>query len=248
MAEFRAGLRDAFAGAVSSILSIAYCLSYAALIFSGPLAPFLSYGVAVAFLSAAIGAAIVAWRSSFPFTIAGPETSTSALVAALMAAASAQLVAAGSRHLLPAALIVMALATALTGAVLLLLGLTRAGRAIRFVPYPVTGGFLGATGALMILGAVQVITGHKVSLAHLAVLADLPDLAKIAAGAGVAIVLELCLSRSRNPFIMPAILLAAILGTHLVLFLLHQPLAGADRRLDVHAFAACAAASAARDG
>ena len=224
MAGIRASLRDAFAGGVSSILSIAYCLSYAALIFSGPLAAFLSYGVAVAFLSATVGAAIVAWRSSFPFTIAGPETSTSALVAALMAATSVQLVAMRNGHLLSAALIVMAIATALTGVVLLLLGLTRAGRAVRFVPYPVIGGFLGATGALMIIGAVQVITGHKLSWTHLAVLTDQSDLAKIAAAAGVAIVLELCLSRSRNPFIMPAILLAAILGAHLVLLLLHEPL------------------------
>jgi hypothetical protein len=39
MPDIRAHLRDAFAGAVASVLSIAYCLSYAALIFSGPLAP-----------------------------------------------------------------------------------------------------------------------------------------------------------------------------------------------------------------
>ena len=224
MRDIRASLRDAFAGAVGSVLSIAYCLSYAALIFSGPLASWLSYGVAIAFLSSALGAATVALRSSFPFAIGGPDTSTSAVVATLMAAAAARLASSGNAHLLPAALIVMALATVLTGAVLSLLGLTRAGRAIRFVPYPVIGGFLGATGALMILGAVQVITGHKVSWTHIAGLLDYGDLAKIAAGVAVAIVLELLLARSRNALIMPSVLLAAILGTHLVLHLLHEPL------------------------
>ena len=225
MVDIRAGFRDVFAGATSSVLSVAYCLSYAALIFSGPLTPWLSYGVAVAFFTAAIGAAVVALRSSIPFTIAGPETSTSAVMATLVAATSAQLAATGSHHLLPATLIVMALATALTGAVLSLLGLTRVGRAIRFVPYSVIGGFLGATGALMILGAVQVITGHKVSWTHLTALADNSGLAKIAAGTVVAIVLEMLLSRSRNALIMPSVLMAAIAGTHLVLFFFHQPLA-----------------------
>ena len=155
MGDIRAGLRDAFAGAVSSLLSIAYCLSYAALIFSGPLAPWLSYGVAVAFLSSALGAAAVALKSSFPFGIGGPDTSTSAVMATLVSVTAARLVAAGNPHLLPATLIVMALATILTGAVLLLLGLTRAGRAIRFVPYSVIGGFLAATGTLMILGLAR---------------------------------------------------------------------------------------------
>jgi SulP family sulfate permease len=228
MPDIRAGLRDAFAGAISSILSIAYCLSYAALIFSGPLSPWLSYGVAVAFLSSALGAAAVALRSSFPFGIGGPDTSTSAVMATLISVTAARLVAANNPHLLPATLIVMALATILTGAVMSLLGLTRAGRTIRFVPYPVIGGFLAATGALMILGACQVITGQKVNWLHLSALGAHAGLAKIAAGVAVAFVLELFLARSRNVLIMPGVLLAAILGAHLVLFALHMPLAAAQ--------------------
>ena len=50
---FRAILRDVLAGTICSVLSTAYCLSYAALIFSGLLANWLSYGIAVTFLSAA---------------------------------------------------------------------------------------------------------------------------------------------------------------------------------------------------
>src|ERR1700761_709031 len=130
MPDIQSGFRDAFAGAISSVLSIAYCLSYAALIFSGPLAPYLSYGVAVAFLSSALGAGAVALRSSFPFAIGGPDTSTSAVMATLISLTAAQLVAANNPHLLPATLVVMALATTLTGAVLSLLGFSRAGRAI----------------------------------------------------------------------------------------------------------------------
>lgn len=61
--QFRASLTDVFAGTICSILSIAYCLSYAALIFSGPLQHLLSYGVAISFLSAAVAGTIVASRS-----------------------------------------------------------------------------------------------------------------------------------------------------------------------------------------
>ena len=36
-----------------------------------------------------------------------------------------------------------------------------AARAIRFLPYPVIGGFLGATGWLMVTGAIQVVANLR---------------------------------------------------------------------------------------
>ena len=84
-----------FAGTVCSVLSIAYSLSYAALIFTGPLQQLLSYGIAVTFLSAAVGGLIVASWSSLPFAVAGPDSSTSVVLAALVATIVQRLVAAG---------------------------------------------------------------------------------------------------------------------------------------------------------
>src|SRR5271165_3344835 len=91
---------DVFAGAVCSVLSVAYCLSYAALIFTGPLEHYLSYGVAVTFLSAALGGAIVALRSSLPFAVAGPDSSISVVIAALVTTVVQRLLAAGTPDLL----------------------------------------------------------------------------------------------------------------------------------------------------
>src|SRR5258708_10222872 len=77
--------RDLFAGSIGGVLSIAYSLSYAALIFSGPLSPWLAYGVSASLVTGAVSAAIVAARSSLPFTIGGPGGSTSAGAAGLAA-------------------------------------------------------------------------------------------------------------------------------------------------------------------
>ena len=218
-ATMRAGMRDVFAGTICSVLSIAYCLSYAALIFSGPLAPWLSYGIAVTFLSAAVASAVVAWRSSFPVAIAGPDTSTSAVIATLLAAMSTRLVAEGSTHVLGSTLIVMVLGTAMTGVLLCVLGFTRAGRSIRFVPYPVIGGFLGATGWMMISGAIRVITDHRPTFDTIGLLLGGPVASKLAAGLAVAFVLRQFLKRSQSPFILPAVLMTAVLATHVVLAL-----------------------------
>ncbi len=223
--KLRAGLTDVFAGAVCSILSIAYCLSYAALIFTGPLEHLLSYGIAVTFLSAALGGAIVALRSSLPFAVAGPDSSISVVLAALVATLVQHLAAAGGTELLEPALIAMALATALTGLLLCILGFTHAGRAIRFVPYPVIGGFLGATGWLLITGAVHVVTDQQPTLANIGAFGDAAIWTKIAAGVTVAIILYALLRRSKSPFILPGVLLAALAVTHLVLLATRTPIA-----------------------
>ena len=91
--NLRAGLTDVFAGLICSVLSIAYCLSYAALIFSGPIDHLLSYGIAVTFLSAAVAGVIVALRSSLSFAVAGPDSSTSVVVAALVASVIQRVIA-----------------------------------------------------------------------------------------------------------------------------------------------------------
>ena len=226
--DFRAGLTDVFAGAICSILSIAYCLSYAALIFTGPLEHLLSYGVAVTFLSAAIGGTIVALRSSLPFAIAGPDSSVSVVIAALVAAVIQRSIATGSTDLLAPTLIAMSLATALTGLLLCVLGFTHAGRAIRFVPYPVIGGFLGATGWLMIMGAIQIVANRQPTFSNLGNFADLGIVAKLAAGAIVAITLRLMLRRSRNPFILPGVLLTAVAAAYVFLLSNGTPLAAAQ--------------------
>jgi len=214
--KIRAGLTDVFAGGICSVLSIAYCLSYAALIFTGPLEHLLSYGIAVTFLSAAVGGAVVALRSSMPFAVAGPDSSTSVVIAALVATVVQRVAAAGNSDLLAPTLIALSLTTALTGLLLCGLGFARAGRAIRFVPYPVIGGFLGATGWLMLTGAIQVITNQRVTLATVGAFANGAIGEKMGPAVLVAAALYI-LRRYKSPFVMPGVLLTAFALTHLLL-------------------------------
>src|SRR5215472_1789945 len=185
------GLRDLFGGAISGVVSVVYCVSYAAFIFSGPLAPWLGYGIAATFISTTISASVVALRSSVPFTIAGPDSSTSVVTATLVAAFVEWLVANGaSDHVLGPTLFLMALSSALVGILLCGLGLAGAGRAIRFVPYPVIGGFLGATGWLMVSGASQVITDMRLAAANVDALLSPASLSKLTAAAAIAVSLS----------------------------------------------------------
>jgi SulP family sulfate permease len=110
----------------------------------------------------------------------------------------------------------MSLATGLTGLLLCVLGFTHAGRAIRFVPYPVIGGFLGATGWLMVTGAIQIVANQPLALGNLGAFLDASIAARIAPGVIVAGALFVLVRRSKNPFIMPGVLLAAFVVAHIV--------------------------------
>jgi SulP family sulfate permease len=210
----RARLQDLSGGAICSVLSIAYSLSYATLIFSGPLSQWLGYGMAVTLLSASIGALVIGLRSSLPFAIAGPDSSTSAVMAAFTTAFVAEIGTAGSsENLLQHAILAIALSTALTGALLVILGIKRAGRAIRFVPYPVIAGFLGATGWLILVGGMQLITGQHID--KLDAVFNSSGGAKLFAGAMLAIALFFGQRRLRSPFVLPGLLVAGAVTIHL---------------------------------
>ena len=221
--------RDVFAGLITSTISVAYGLSFAALIFAPPLTPWIAYGIAATFLTTAISAAFVAARSSLPFAIAGPDGATVAVTATLVVALLGRLSAEGAPDdLLAPVMIVMGLSAALTGLLFFGLGVARAGGAIRFIPYPVIGGFLGATGWLMMSGAARVIADHGLNLSGMDSLLQPLALAKLGAGAVIAIALYLCLrGRSNNPYVVPGILLAGIAVTHIVLALSGMTLAEA---------------------
>jgi sulfate permease, SulP family len=227
--KLRTAFNDVLGGSAASVLTITFGLSYALLIFGGPLAPYLSYGVAATFISSGVLAAVIALGSSLPFAIAGPESSTAAMTGILSASLVERMLAANpSAGLLAPVLITLGLTTIATGIVLCCFGITRMGRAIRYVPYPVVGGFLGATGCLILFGAVRVITGHRLQFSTLDQFANLLTLYELAAACVMAIILYLTWHRSRSPFGLPAILIGGVIVAHIMFWLAGISLAQAQ--------------------
>jgi SulP family sulfate permease len=216
----RAALKDVLGGGAASVLTVTFGLSYSLLIFAGPLAPYLSYGVAATFITSAVLAALVGIGSSLPFAVAGPESSTAATTGILASSMVERMTAADpAAPLLAPVLITLALAAIATGVVLCGFGMTRMGRAIRYVPYPVVGGFLGATGCLILLGAVRVITGQRLQLATLDRFGNVLALSELAAACAMALVLYLTWHRSRTSFALPAILVGGVIAAHILFWL-----------------------------
>jgi SulP family sulfate permease len=218
--QLRTALNDVLGGGAASVLTVTFGLSYALLIFAGPLAPYLSYGVAATFVSSAVLATVIGLGSSFPFAVGAPDSSTAAMTGILASSMVERITAADpSTPLLAPVLLTLALATVVTGIVLCCFGLTRLGRAIRYVPYPVVGGFLGATGCLILLGAFRVITGQRLQFATLGQFENILTLSELAAACAMALILYLTWHRSRTPFGLPVILIGGVIAAHIVFWL-----------------------------
>jgi sulfate permease, SulP family len=216
-------LRNISGGLAASLLSLAYCFSYGAFIFTGPLQPYLSQGVAAALITAAVTATIVALSSGFRSAIAGPDSNTTALLAAMMVILAPTMAAMAPGQAVVLAMTALGSATLLTGVTLFLLGWRRLGKLVRFIPYPVVAGFLAATGWLMLSGAVSMTTGLTLSWQTLPALSERHTLIILATTVLWAAALWVLTTRWKHPLMLPLALLAAIIGTHVVLAALPLP-------------------------
>jgi sulfate permease, SulP family len=201
--------KDALAGLVASVVLIANIVSFGALMFPGDL----SAGIPVAIWSMLIGGCVagawIAWSTSLPPLATGIDSPTGAVLVLLSALTASGVRAAGGSAdtAIQSVMLVFTAATFLSGALLYGLGAFRWGSYFRFVPYPVVGGFLAATGYFLIVGAIRMATGRPVSLAGLADWTA-ADAAKLA-GAVVVLGILLALRRwVKWAFALPAALIA----------------------------------------
>ncbi len=216
-------LRDVGGGLVASLLLLATAFSYGALIFTGPLQPFLGQGVAAALITTAVVSIFAALTSNFPTATAGPSGNTAALLAAMMVTLAPVLSTVPPDQALALAIAGLGGAALLTGIALFALGWKRLGKLVRFVPYPVVAGFLAATGWLIISGAIRMATGVPLSRSALQHFAE-PHTALLT---GITVLwaaaLWLLTARFKNPLTLPLALIAATLLGHGVIAVLQLP-------------------------
>lgn len=206
--------RDLVGGSISALITLSFSLSFAAMIFAGELASSLGLGISMALTSASITVTVVALLSPFRFAIAGPDSRSAAVQSALAASLAAALHTAGlsTVHVL----IGLALSTVVTGAALYACGRMHMGRFIRYVPYPVIGGFLASTGWTLVVGGVRVVTGKSVSLFTLGQLVQPAVLPHLVIGVAFTIGMLVVLGRFKHFLVLPAMLVAGNAMVHIV--------------------------------
>ncbi|MCB1548169.1 MAG: SulP family inorganic anion transporter, partial [Hyphomicrobiaceae bacterium] len=211
---------DLVAGIVSALVTVAYCVSFSALLFQGDLKSGLALGLWALLMGSAVSGLYVALRSTLTPVGTGPDTPAIAVMSVLAATVSAPILARGGGVELAVlhVLLAITLATFVTGAVLFLIGAFRMGQFVRFVPYPVIGGFLAASGWQLVTGSIEVVTGRELQLFAMASGLQPEDVPKLAVAVAFVAVVFLLKSRSESVFVLPLMFFSATLVLDVLLW------------------------------
>jgi sulfate permease, SulP family len=216
--------RDLTAGVIVSLASVSFYVSAASLLFQGALAPHLPVAIGAALLGAAVLAVFGAARGSLPLASVGPVPTTVPVQAAITAAVVAQTAAPAA---LPTVVASMAITGLAIGASWWVMGRYRAGDLIRYIPYPVVGGFLGSIGWLMLTGGMGVAIGRNFSLREawgwISGQAD----ARLACGIALGVLIWWFTQRIKHVLTLPGVIVLAGLAIHAGLWQAGMDLASA---------------------
>jgi len=145
------------------ILEIIFVLAFTALIYSGELSSQIPRAMGFILFGDAILCVVVAWLSSYAGSIAVEQDIPGAMLGAIAVGIIATL--AGNPEMQFATVTLMiVITTMMTGILLLVLGYFKLGGLVRFLPYPVIGGFLAGTGCLLVQGGIGIMANSSVIL------------------------------------------------------------------------------------
>jgi sulfate permease, SulP family len=199
------------AGLVIGMITIVMEVALGVLIFSGDLSEYASYGVGFMLFGTVVITVIVALMSSFPGAIAVPQDGPGAILGLIATVIVSDMCASTQPETMFLTVIAtIGLTSLCTGVCLFILGQFKLGDLIRFIPYPVIGGFLAGTGWLLVCGSFRVMVATPLKPSSLAVLIRADVLVRWLPGAILAVMLFAMLKRFRDFRILPGIFVCAL--------------------------------------
>jgi len=147
------------AGASVGLLIVITAASFGTVIFAGELSSAAPYGIGLIIFGATVMSAIVTGLSSYPAVVATVSDPSIPVLSLVARQIFEQMPSASFEQKLFTVTAAMILNTIMVGIIYLALGHFKLGGFVRFIPYPVAGGFLAGTGALLVIGAFNTISG-----------------------------------------------------------------------------------------
>ena len=199
------------AGVTSGLGLLVAQVAYATFIFSGALEPYTSQGVGLILFGNFAACLIMAMASGYRGVIAGLSP---ALVIGMAVFGSS--IAAQGEALFVTVSAALILGAVVTGVSCLMIGQFRLANLLRFIPYPVSAGFVAGIGGAVCLAAMSLMAA-ELRWSGMPELLEPSVLARWGPGVGYGIALYAAMKKWGNPLILPASVAVFVAGYHLAL-------------------------------
>ena len=205
------------AASLSAITTLIWSVSCSNLIFAGSLANHVSTGIRLVLISNIIVGIFVAIRTSLPGLVTSVQEAPIAILSVVSSEIFADVTGIDANEKLYTIVAIAIVTGLLSGITFWLIGKFRLGSFVRYIPYPVMGGFLAGVGWLLVAGTINRhsanISSDGIGLQSLASSLEhwLPELL-------LGLILVALLRHTKNALVFPVVIAITILGFYWVLW------------------------------
>lgn len=200
------------AGLVAGLIVIVVSISLATLVFSGEMSSYVPQGIGLFLFGGFALGLVLSILGSMPGIAIGPQDGPAALLAVAAGGITAALAGSADPDSIFSTIVAgIILSSLVTGLTFFLIGQFKLGNLVRYIPYPVVGGFLAGTGWLLTRGAIEVMAGQTLSIQALLNLLQTQMLVRWLPGTIFAIIVLVVLRKVNHFLVWPGIILTAVL-------------------------------------
>ena len=207
------------AGVIGGIIKIVAAMAFSALIFTGTLAAYLPQGIGIVLFGFLLFAVISTFTASYPVNINTPQDIPIAIIALI---ATTVMATNGkdwdAETTFQFIFVTIALTSILVGIFFFILGTLKLGKLVRFIPYPVVGGFLAGTGWLIVKFAFIMTAGMGLSLDNVVSLFDQATLPKWFPALIFGLIMLISSRFTKHYLLIPALLAIGITSFYAIMF------------------------------
>ena len=207
------------AGVIGGIIKIVAAMAFSALIFTGTLAAYLPQGIGIVLFGFLLFAVISTFTASYPVNINTPQDIPIAIIALI---ATTVMATNGkdwdAETTFQFIFVTIALTSILVGIFFFILGTLKLGKLVRFIPYPVVGGFLAGTGWLIVKFAFIMTAGMGLSLDNVVSLFDQATLPKWFPALIFGLIMLISSRYTKHYLLIPALLAIGITSFYAIMF------------------------------
>jgi len=207
------------AGVIGGIIKIVAAMAFSALIFTGTLAAYLPQGIGIVLFGFLLFAVISTFTASYPVNINTPQDIPIAIIALI---ATTVMATSGkdwdAETTFQFIFVTIALTSILVGIFFFILGTLKLGKLVRFIPYPVVGGFLAGTGWLIVKFAFIMTAGMGLSLDNVVSLFDQATLHKWFPGLIFGLIMLISSRYTKHYLLIPVLIAIGITSFYAIMF------------------------------